>query len=89
MSNLDRSLDDILASKKANRRHANKGGSGGIRKRSERAAAGKANAAITKTQAPSKAAATAAQLVPVPNGKILVSNLVCAALLCVYNLDGY
>lgn len=76
-TNLDKSLDEILAGRKGGRggRRGHAGPVGGIRKRPQRAAAAKATAAVTQTQA--KAAR------PVPTGpsskgdasKIIVSNL--------------
>jgi len=52
MSNLDRSLDEILSARptaRGNKRGGEKSAPGGIRKRPQRAAAVKANAAVTTT----------------------------------------
>jgi THO complex subunit 4 len=79
-SNLDRSLDEILAASRPARRGAKgaapSGPTGGVRKRSQRVAAQKANVSVTPN------AAKAAKAVPIgPSGKvsaskIIVSNLV-------------
>lgn len=68
-SSLDRSLGDIIASNRKNRRESGKGGAGGIRKRPQRAAAQKATAAVTTKSAPKAPAGPLSD-------KIIVSNLV-------------
>jgi len=70
MSNLDKSLDEMLAMRsKGGRRNQGRESTGGIRKRSSRAAAAKANEANKAINAPKAPAST-------PEGsKIIVSNL--------------
>ncbi|KAF8445544.1 hypothetical protein BGX38DRAFT_1271213 [Terfezia claveryi] len=77
-TNLDKSLDEILAGRKGGRggRRGAAGSVGGVKKRPQRAAAAKATAAVTQTQ--SKAAAKAIPTGPSSKGdasKIIVSNL--------------
>ena len=80
-SNLDRSLDEILATRpRTNRRGGNKAAVvGGIRKRPQRAAAQKANASIAPntTRAAALAKAPTGPSGKVSASKIIVSNLVC------------
>lgn len=77
-TNLDKSLDEILAHRKGGRggRRGGAGPVGGIKKRPQRAAAAKAAAAVTQTQSrPARAVPTG----PASKGdasKIIVSNLV-------------
>ena len=78
-TNLDKSLDEILAGRKGGRggRRGGAGPVGGVKKRPQRAAAVKATVAVTQTQ--SKAAARAVPTGPSSKGdasKIIVSNLV-------------
>lgn len=77
-TNLDKSLDEILAGRKGGRggRRGVTGPVGGVKKRPQRAAAAKATAAVTQSQ--SKAAAKAVPTGPSSKGdasKIIVSNL--------------
>jgi len=68
-SSLDRSLGDIIASNRKNKRDSGKGGAaGGISKRPQRAAAQKAQTAVTPRQTSKAAAAPSSD-------KIIVSNL--------------
>lgn len=76
-TNLDKSLDEILAGRKGGRggRRGGSGPVGGVKKRPQRAAAAKATAAVTQTQAK---AAKAVPTGPSSKGdasKIIVSNL--------------
>jgi len=78
-SNLDRSLDEILATRpRTGRRGGNKAAvAGGIRKRPQRAAAQKANASI----APNTARAAALAKAPTgPSGKVSASKIIVSNL---------
>jgi THO complex subunit 4 len=80
-SNLDRSLDEILASSRPSRRGAKAatpaGPAGGVRKRSQRVAAQKANASVTPNTARAAKAIPTGPSGKVSASKIIVSNLVC------------
>ena len=76
-TNLDRSLDEILAGRKSGRgRRGVSGPVGGIKKRPQRAAAAKAMVAVTQTQPRSVKAAAPASTSTGDASKIIVSNLV-------------
>jgi hypothetical protein len=76
MSNLDRSLDEILSARPArgNKRGGEKSAPGGIRKRPQRAAAAKASAAVAAS-GPKSTSSGSEQ-----GSKIIVSNLVKASI---------
>ncbi|KAA8896883.1 putative mRNA export protein mlo3 [Sphaerosporella brunnea] len=79
-SKLDRSLDEILAASRPARRGAKAGTptgpSGGIRKRSQRVAAQKANASVAQN-----AAKTATKSIPTgPSGKLSASKIIVSNL---------
>lgn len=83
-SKLDQSLDEILAERPRGGRRGGKGGAtntspaGGIRKRSQRAAAHKATAAVTQNSSKAVLSAPTGPSGKVTATKIIVSNLVSA-----------
>ena len=85
-SNLDRSLDDILATRPRTKRPGGNEAAiaGGIRKRPQRPTARKANAS-KRTRAGGLVKALAGRSGKVAGSKIIVSNLVCTTLVATYS----
>jgi THO complex subunit 4 len=80
-SNLDRSLDEILASRPRSNRRGGRGGApsapaGGIRKRSQRVAAQKASISVAPNAAKAAVRIPTGPSAKVTATKIIVSNLV-------------
>jgi len=80
-SKLDQSLDEILAERPRGPRRGGKGGAsnapaGGIRKRSQRVAAHKANVAVTQNTSKASGNVPTGPSGKVTASKIIVSNLV-------------
>lgn len=90
-SKLDQSLDEILADRPRGPRRGGKGGAsnapaGGIRKRSQRVAAHKANVAVTQNTSKASGNVPTGPSGKVTASKIIVSNLVSHSLIFIYFL---